>query len=287
MEIINFPAPGNKPGNCHATKEFLRCELKENQHIGPEIYRLSFLWQGPAPRSGQFFMIKPEHSGVFLGRPISAAVWNPSNKTVQFLIERRGTGTIDITAMFPGEYAELTGPLGNTWLDCLPGRRSRSVNKKTAALIGGGIGVAPLQAFAGELPELDFDFYAGFKTGFADTVECFGMLGPAANAGIGLMGNNKLIIATEDGSEGHKGLITDFLEPKNYTAVFACGPLPMLKAIARKCRSARVRCLVSMEQYMACGVGACLGCTIKTIHGNRRCCADGPIFLAKELCFDE
>ena len=197
------------------------------------------------------------------------------------MIARRGAGTIDITGMFPGEYAGLIGPLGNTWGKYLP---TITGGENSVALIGGGIGIAPLQALTAELPEHSYDFYAGFKTGFKGGTERAAMLSISAKTG---KGNNGLIIATEDGSEGHKGLITDFLEPKNYTAVFACGPLPMLKAIARKCRSARVRCLVSMEQYMACGVGACLGCTIKTIHGNRRCCSDGPIFLAKELCFDE
>jgi len=287
LKVINFPTAGAVSEKCRITKEFLRCELKENQRINPETYRMSFSWQGPAPRAGQFFMIKPERSRVFLGRPISAAAWNPSTETVEFLIARLGAGTIDITDMFPSEYAELTGPLGNTWLDCLPDTRSRSTKKKTAALIGGGLGIAPLQAFAGELPEFDFDFYAGFKTGFATPAERRGILGVVTNAGTGLMQYNKLFIATEDGSEGWQGLITDFFEPKNYTAVFACGPLPMLNAIARKCVSARVHCFVSMEQYMACGVGACLGCTINTTHGNRRCCADGPIFPAEELCFDE
>ena len=97
----------------------------------------------------------------------------------------------------------------------------------------------------------------------------------------------RLIIATEDGSEGYKGFITDFLELKRYAAVCACGPLPMLKTVGAMCGKAGLPCFVSMERRMACGLGACLGCTVKTINGNKRCCADGPIFPAGELHFDE
>ena len=285
MKIINFPAAKHSAGKCPASKEFLRCELTENLYLGQEIYKLSFSWQGPCPQAGQFFMIRPERTGVFLPRPISAATWNPSKKIIQFLIAVRGPGTADISRMRAGEYAELTGPLGNTWTDYLPKIPDYD---KPVALIGGGIGVAPLQELINLLPEYSFNFYAGFKTGFVNDDMRIGILGPAAHIKphrSGKTGN--LIIATEDGTEGDKGYITDFLEPKKYAAVCVCGPEPMLKAAAQKCRSARIRCIVSMERNMACGLGACLGCAVKTINGNRRCCADGPVFPAKELCFDE
>jgi NAD(P)H-flavin reductase len=89
-----------------------------------------------------------------------------------------------------------------------------------------------------------------------------------------------------------KGRIPDYLDPSQYRAVFACGPVPMLKAVAAKCKQAGTPCYVSMEQRMACGVGACLGCTIKTTarqsgEANRHCCTDGPIFNAEEVIFDE
>jgi NAD(P)H-flavin reductase len=123
--------------------------------------------------------------------------------------------------------------------------------------------------------------YAGFKTGFKKMEEKHLLLGPA------MLEAEKTIIATEDGKEGQKGRIPDFLEPENYAAVCACGPEPMLKAVAVKCKAAGVPCFVSMGRVMACGVGACLGCTVHTVNGNRRCCADGPIFNAEELIFDE
>ena len=95
-----------------------------------------------------------------------------------------------------------------------------------------------------------------------------------------------VIVASENGKTGHKGLIPDFLEPEKYAAVCACGPDPMLKAVMAKCNNVQVPCFISTERRMACGVGACLGCTVKTVNGNRRCCADGPIFNANEVIFD-
>ena len=294
MKIINFPTDGGKPDKCRSTKEFLLCELKENKILDLQTYRLSFLWQGTAPKAGQFFMIKPERTVVFLARPFSVAAWHPTEEIVHFLIALRGKGTNDLANMYPGEYAELLGPLGNTWMNYLspflfPEQNPSCIyQKKPIALIGGGICVAPLQALAGELQKNNFDFYAGFKTGFIDDEMRFEMLGSAIPEKTNYMepGGN-LILATEDGSEGCKGRIPDFLDAKKYAAVCACGPAPMLAAVSGICREANVPCFISMERNMACGIGACMGCAVKTIHGNRRCCADGPIFPSEDLCLDE
>ena len=246
------------------SKQCLPGELLNNTSITETIVRLEFRWAGPIPRAGQFFMIRPERTSVFLGRPISVAGWNAS-LSVHFLIAKRGRGTEELTGLKPGEQAELTGPLGNAWGDMLS-------DEGPIALLGGGIGIAPLTAFAGELRDRAYDFYAGFKS---------------ASFGLEGLHPRSLIIASEDGSVGKQGLIPDFLEPAQYRAVYVCGPEPMLKAAAGSCKKAGISCFISMERSMACGVGACLGCTIKTIQGKRRCCADGPIFNAEELIFDE
>jgi NAD(P)H-flavin reductase len=284
-------------------KQSLSCELINNTSINREVFRLDFVWQGSAPRAGQFFMVKPKRSGVFLGRPISVALWEPAaadddfarrkvqgktgsyqrgitakylnSNTVKFLVARRGKGTEELSGMRVGEEAELTGPLGNAWADFLP------TGKKPVALVGGGVGLAPLEALIGDFSGKDFHFYAGFRTGFRNLEEECGLLGPAS------LGTGKKIIATENGKDGLKGRIPDFLEPEKYRAVCACGPEPMLKAVAAKCKAVGVPCFVSLERRMACGVGACLGCTVATVNGNRRCCADGPIFPASEVLFDE
>jgi NAD(P)H-flavin reductase len=257
-------------------------ELIRHIPVNSEIFRLDFVWPGEGqppraelPRAGQFFMIKPRRSAVFLARPISVAQWQ--NNTLSFLIALRGKGTRELAAMQSGEKAELIGPLGNAWLDFLPSVENGGA--QPIALVGGGIGLAPLNALLAVQTKYQFDLYAGLRTGFNNAEEKAALLGAAGAANI--------IIATEDGKEGFKGRIPDFLEPEKYAAVCACGPEPMLKAVAAKCKIANVSCFISMERRMACGVGACLGCTVRTVSGNRRCCADGPVFKAEEVIFDE
>jgi NAD(P)H-flavin reductase len=187
----------------------------------------------------------------------------------------RGKGTGELFGMYEGEYAELTGPLGNTWAEFLPEHSEGD----RIALTGGGIGAAPLFEFAAELSRSAYpvDFYAGFRTWFRRKEEFLSFMGPA------LMYADKLITASEDGKAERTGLIPAFLEPAEYTAVYACGPEPMLRAVAARCAEARKPCFVSLERRMACGVGACLGCTVETAGGNRRCCANGPVFPAGDV----
>lgn len=256
-------------------KQSVLCKLINNTSVNNEIFRIDFEWPGAAPKAGQFFMVKPIRASVFLGRPISMA--GALSGSLGFLIALRGKGTRELAAMRVGEEAELTGPLGNAWADFLP---EAGGSGKPIALIGGGIGLAPFHSLPGEMPGYCFDLYAGFRSGFNTVNEKEALLGPA------LLAARKVIIATEDGTEGHKGRIPDVLEPALYSAVCACGPEPMLKAVAAKCSAAAVPCFVSLERRMACGVGACLGCTVQTIKGNRRCCADGPVFPAEELAYD-
>ena len=233
----------------------------ENAAPGQGIHKLTFAWDGERPEAGQFFMIKPVRTEVFLGRPVSVFGLDP----LEFVVARKGAGTEAICAMKAGEEAELIGPLGNRFADFLP-------ESSPVALVGGGIGAAPLYAFAGELArtEVPFAFFAGFKTRDA------AFLRNESGAG--------RTVITEDGSLGAKGLVTDILDPALFAAVFVCGPLPMLRAVYRKCAARGVPCFVSMEKRMACGVGACLGCRVETTGSigatrtGKRCCKDGPVF---------
>jgi NAD(P)H-flavin reductase len=175
-----------------------------------------------------------------------------------------------------GESAEVTGPLGNCWQDFLPSEKRKSANSKAIALVAGGVGIAPLSSLASDFPKLEFDYYFGVK----DAGEETGLLGQAA------WNHRRLLVAAENGDTEHRGRITGFFDPAEYALVLACGPEPMLKAAAAKCREAAVPCFISMERRMACGAGACLGCAVATTGGNRRCCADGPIFNAEEVLFD-
>ena len=256
-------------------KSVLR-ELTANSHINREIFILHFNWDGPAPKAGQFFMLKPERGAAFLPRPISVFEYNSQKNLLKFLIARRGKGTEELAHLRHGEKVRMTGPLGNCWADFLP------ENGRTA-LIGGGVGIAPLAALMSERGDYQFNFFAGFKSGFREKEQENAVLGAAVNA-------KKLVITAEDGRNALNGRITDFLfDPEGYDAIFACGPVPMLKTLKKKCeaRNVQERCFVSLENRMACGVGACLGCTVHTTKGSRRCCADGPVFPVREVIFDE
>jgi NAD(P)H-flavin reductase len=276
--------------------------------LSGEFVSLDFSWAGPPPLGGQFFMIKPKRSRVFLGRPLSAAFWSPAGRdtpenrrrlrgktymdveffktdTVRFLVALRGPGTRELADLAFDDEAELTGPLGNNWAAFLPPPR------KAIALIGGGAGLAPLFAFTAELDESrPFDLYAGFKNASLENRRFQrkrGRTSPAEDLVFGAsLYARRTLIAAEDGGLERQGRIPDFFDPAGYGAVYACGQEPMLKAVAEKCRRAAVPCFISLERRMACGVGACLGCTVQTARGNRRCCADGPIFDAEEIYFE-
>jgi len=279
-------------------KRVFLCECTSSAFVAADTVCLEFIWPGPAPRGGQFFLIKPRRTGVFLGRPISVAGWKPGKNAggiLRFFVVRRGLGSRELVDIRPGEEAELIGPLGNYWAladifasgilesgSAEPDSVDEYEEHDPIALVGGGMGIAPLLAFAGELGDssrnpVPYDFYAGFRTG------SFGLESIKSQTS----GPRSLTIATEDGSEGVKGRITEFFTAVGYSGVFACGPEPMLKVVGDACIASEVPCFVSLEKHMACGVGACLGCTVKTTNGNRCCCADGPIFNAEEVCFDK
>jgi NAD(P)H-flavin reductase len=251
----------------------LLCELAANIKINNEIFILQFFWPGPPPKAGQFFMMKPKRTSVFLCRPIAIFEYDQSQNLIKFLIEKNGRGTEELSQMRPGEKARLNGPFGNTFAEFLNG-------KEKIALVGGNSGVAPLAALVAEETGCRFHFYAGFKNGFEKKEEEIAVLGSAINA-------QKLIVTAEDGKNAIKGRIVDFLEPETYDVIFVCGSNPMIMAIKEKILTKDVPLFVSGESRMACGTGACLGCTVRTKTGNKRCCTDGPIFSAGELIFDE
>ena len=250
------------------------CELVNITLINDEFFTLQFIWNGAAAEAGQFFMLKPLRASTFLPRPFGIFEYNSDQKTVKFLISRKGTGTIELSKMVIGEKAQLTGPLGNTWAAFLP-------ENGKAALVGGSAGVAPLAALVSEKPDYNFHFFAGFRQGFREKFEEDAVLGAAVKA-------KKLLISAEDGKNALIGRITDFIvDIESFDIVFSCGPIPMMKAVKQKCESKYVKCYISMERRFACGVGVCLGCTIHTSGGNKRCCKDGPIFPSSEVVFDE
>ncbi len=222
------------------------------------------------PLPGQFYMLRSMKSQQLLGRPISVFHAEKTAEGVEthFLILKKGKGTTELSALERDDAVQVLGPLGNVFQKPEGGK---------ACIIGGGIGVAPVAGFAETLEEGAYDFYASFKSG---------------RYGLEYVKPDSLVITTDDGSEGIRGMLpaaitAETIRAKNYAAVYACGPYPMLAYVKRIAEEAGAPCYLSMEAHMACGMGVCLGCTIPTTEGNKRCCKDGPVFDSRKLIFTE
>jgi NAD(P)H-flavin reductase len=253
-------------------------EVAEKTDLGDGIVKMDFYWKGDKPRAGQFFLIKARPSSVFLARPLSVLDFDEQSRKLSFLVAVRGAGTQDIVE---GSAAELRGPLGSGF--------QALKTQLPLALVAGGIGVTPLFAFARELrrtePQKTFAFFAGFRERLPgiEKLLCENL------AGIPLRITYEQACTLPQAlraSVMQNALITDALDLSGYGALYACGPEPLLKALGQAARTAELPCFVSTERRMACGLGACLGCTVRTIGGNKRCCTDGPVFNAQELLYD-
>lgn len=221
------------------------------------------------PEPGQFYMLRATKGDVLLGRPISVfdARETDGGVALQFLILEKGRGTELLCSLEKGDEVFILGPLG------VPFPRAEAGRK--VCVVGGGIGVAPVAFLARSLPEKSFDFFASFKSG------AYGLAGLKSAA---------TAITTEDGSVGKRGMLpaaltADVLRENKYSCVCACGPDAMLAYVKKISEEAGVRCYLSMERRMACGVGVCLGCSVRTTEGNKRCCKDGPVFDSRLVEF--
>lgn len=236
----------------------IKSKITENKSISNKIYKLSAEFTGDI-KPGQFFMIKTLDNSFLLPRPISVHDVNESE--VAFLYRTEGVGTTKISTMAVGDELQLFGPLGNGFdVNKLQGR---------VAIVGGGIGIAPLLYLSEKLCN-KADIYLGFKD-CVYTVDEFKKY------------SGRLWIVTENGCIGEKGFVTDFIDYKKYDAVVTCGPEIMMNKIMLSCKEHGVKCYVSLERRMACGMGVCLGCTVMTKYGNKRACKDGPVFSVEEL----
>lgn len=231
---------------------------------------------GPA-LPGQFVNIKVS-DGItpLLRRPLS--IHGAEGPRVKFFYEVLGPGTRLLSGRKPGEFLDVIGPLGNGFSLSGKGRRP---GPRQAILVAGGMGVAPLLFLAKKIKSSKPLVLIGARS--KDTVLCsreFKALGCAVK------------IATDDGSLGFKGRVTEFLEEvlqretarsAGRSAIFACGPQPMLKAVSKIACANNIDSQLSLEEHMACGIGACLGCVVATKSGYKRVCKDGPVFSGKEL----
>lgn len=222
----------------------------------------------PEMLPGQFVEVRVDDSPTtFLRRPISVNYVDRDRNELWLLVAAAGEGTRRLAALAPGAVVNCVLPLGNQFTMPSAG--------ETPLLVGGGVGVAPL-LFLGQRMKAEGvnpTFLLGARSK-ADLLELdlFKRLG-------------EVFVTTEDASAGERGFVTDhsILRDRRFSRIACCGPKPMMQAVARYARKAGTPCEVSLENMMACGVGACLCCVEKTTEGNLRVCQDGPVFNVDKL----
>ncbi len=221
----------------------------------------------PEINPGQFVQVAVDNSKTtFLRRPISVNYVDRANNHLWLLVRKAGDGTAALMEKSRGEIVNLILPLGNTFT--MPQKGSRVL------LTGGGVGVAPMLYWGAKLKEagIDVEFLLGARSA-KDVLEL-----PEFEA-VG-----KVHVSTEDGSLGECGLVTtNSALSEKWDMIYCCGPAPMMKAVAKVAASIGADCEVSLENMMACGLGACLCCVEKTVKGNVCVCTEGPIFNINQL----
>ena len=238
--------------------------IYNNQHYSLRLQHPDKL---PPVLPGQFVELLVDNSPTtFLRRPFSIHDADYKENTISLFIKVMGTGSAMLKNKKEGECLNMVYPLGNSFT-------VKGIKK--SLLIGGGCGIAPLLYLAKSLAEEKSTVHCilGGKTKEdiheIEKYQCFG----------------NVDITTEDGSIGHKGLVTNHpvINTIAPDMVYACGPEPMLKAVHRWAKEKNIACEVSLENTMACGIGACLCCVTPTVEGNRCVCTEGPVFNTKKL----
>ena len=243
----------------------------EKLHERYVLLRLTHERPLPEMRPGQFVEIRVDGSpSTFLRRPISINFVDYERNELHLLVATVGEGTKRLAALNEGDLLNCMLPLGNgfTMPDALD-------SGTKVLLVGGGVGVAPLlyQGAALRARGLEPTFLLG-----ARTAKDLLMLEEFSRYG-------RVFVTTEDGSEGEQGFVTQhsLLKKESFGLIQTCGPTPMMKAVARFATEQDIDCEVSLENLMACGLGACLCCVEKTTEGNLCVCKEGPVFNIKRL----
>ena len=241
--------------------EYCSCEVYSNKQVSDNIYEMT-LHVDFKGQPGQFYMLRSWDVEPFLSRPIRIS--NIKENTLTFLYEVKGKGTKLFSNLKSGDLLKLTGPIGTGFPLEENGR---------IGIVAGGIGLAPMIYLCNRLDN-DVDFYGGFRERSFYTDEIKKCV-------------KNLYISTDSGLEGHNGLITEIFEPEKYSVVYTCGPVPMMKRVVEMCIEKNISVYISMERRMACGIGACLGCSIETVLGMKKVCKDGPVFKGEEVFFND
>ncbi|MDR1421534.1 MAG: dihydroorotate dehydrogenase electron transfer subunit [Coriobacteriales bacterium] len=236
---------------------------------------------------GQFAHIRLSgHGEHVLRRPLSIhdvyADRRGDFDYVSFIYQIIGAGTETLASYRMEDSLEVLGPLGRGW------HPPEATGK--ALLVGGGVGYVPLMLLAGTLHARGIETLSAI--GMRDRDNALAFYGASSYRtwdvrDVEGSGRVREAWATDDGSFGHHGLVTElsahFLGEEDFDYVAACGPEPMMRIVAEQAQAAGVYCEVSLERHMACGIGACLSCIVATTEGQKRACADGPVFSAREV----
>lgn len=218
-------------------------------------------------KPGQFVALYCEDGSRLLPRPISICEIDRADRAIRLVYRIAGKGTNEFSGYHTGELLRVVGPLGNGY----------PKKSKKALLLGGGIGIPPLLQLAKEL-DCEKQIVLGYRRELFLKEE-FDKYG-------------SVYVATEDGSIGTTGTVIDAINANHLDAeiIYACGPMPMLRAVKAFAKEHHMECWISLEERMACGIGACLGCVCKSVKkdehthvNNKRVCTEGPVFRAEEV----
>lgn len=253
-------------------KVYDKALVEKAGNIGDGIYELYLSTEAAKyAKPGQFVMVYPSDKSMILPRPVSISEMI-GKKVLRLVYRVAGNGTREFSGLRAGDEVRIMGPLGNGFpMDAGKGKK--------CVLIGGGIGVPPILELSKRMTKENIVTVLGYRNDDLFLRKDFSKY-------------SKTVIATEDGSVGTKGNVLDAIKAKNITCdvIYACGPMPMLRAIKKYAEENNITAYISLEERMACGVGACLGCVCKTVKkdehshvNNARVCTEGPVFLASEV----
>lgn len=246
-------------------KKLYETEIKSNVEVAEKIYRLEITAQelSKIARAGQFVQVKLSDEFT-LRRPLGIA--SARNGVVKIFYRITGRGTNYLSTKKRGETLNILGALGNGFATDVAGK---------ILLVGGGMGIAPLLSVAEKIPAADI--LMGGKT--ADEINFWVREFQGAV--------ERQYLTTDDGSRGSKGFVTsllpEVLDYDTYAAIYTCGPEIMMRGVAKIAAENNLPCYVSLERRMACGLGACLSCSVDASRGRKKVCKDGPVFNAKEI----
>ncbi len=253
-----------------ATKFQEQVTILSQEQLAPDIYSLWIQTKeiAAAAKAGQFVSVYSEDGSRMLPRPISICEIDRSRGALRLVYRIAGKGTAEFAGKRAGESLRVLGPLGNGF----------PLKEKKAFLIGGGIGIPPILELAKSL-DGEKQMILGYRDANLFLQEEFAAQG-------------QVYVATEDGSLGTKGNVIDAIKAEGLEAeiLYACGPTPMLRALKAFAAERGMECYISMEERMACGIGACLACVCQsgqvdshTNVKNKRICKEGPVFEAQEV----